>query len=70
MRFLNSAKIDSNQLRECLHYLEESCQVAAFQAKEADLYNEALVKYGNSVTDDSNATAETRKSTAVVGNGS
>ncbi len=63
MRFLNNAKIDSNQLRECLHYLEESCQIAAFQAKEADLYNEALVKYGNSVTDDSNATAEKRRAT-------
>jgi len=63
VRFLNNAKIDSNQLRECLHYLEESCQIAAFQAKEADLYNEALVKYDNSVTDDSNATAETRRAT-------
>ena len=63
MRFLHNAKIDSTQLRQCLHYLDEFCQVAAFQAKEADLYNEVLVKYGNSVTEDSNAAAETRRAT-------
>ena len=63
MRFLNSVKIDSNQLRECLHYLEESCQIAAFQAKEADSYNKTLVKYGNSAPDDPKGITETLKAT-------
>ncbi len=63
MRFLNNAKINSNQLRECLHYLEESCQIAAFQAKEADSYNETLVKYGNSAPDDPTGTTEILKAT-------
>ena len=55
MSFFNSAKIDSNQLRVCLHYFEKACQIETFHAKEVDLYNEALVKYGNSVMDDSTA---------------
>ncbi|MCP4610069.1 MAG: hypothetical protein GY845_15280 [Planctomycetes bacterium] len=63
MRFINSARIDSIQLRQCLHYLEESCQIAAFQANEVELYNEALRKYGNFAKDDSNAIAETGRAT-------
>ncbi|NQT74484.1 MAG: hypothetical protein HQ553_17230 [Chloroflexi bacterium] len=63
MRFLNNAKIDGNQLQECLDYLEKSCRIAAFQAKQAGSYNEALVKYGNSMLDDPKVTTELQKAT-------
>jgi len=63
VRFLNNTKIDSAQLRECLHYLEKSCQIAAFQAKEADSYNVVLDKYGNSIPDDPKATTEILRAT-------
>ncbi len=63
MRFLNSAKIDSTQLRECIHYLEKSCQIAVFQAKEADSYNVVLDKYGNSMPDGPQVTTEMLRAT-------
>ena len=63
MRFLNSAKIDGNQLRECLDCLEKSCRIAAFQAKETDSYNDVLVKYSNSIPDDPRYIIEIKKAT-------
>ena len=63
MQFLKNAKIDSTQLRECLHYLEKSYQIAAFQEREANFYNEALDKYGDSISDSPKAINETLRAT-------
>ena len=63
MRFLNSSKIDSIQLRECLDYLEKSCQIAAFQAKESDSYKKVAIKHGNSMPEDLTATTEILRAT-------
>ncbi|MFC2027288.1 hypothetical protein ACFLU3_01240 [Chloroflexota bacterium] len=63
MQFLHKAKIDGKQLRECLHYLEESCQIEAFQVKESNSYNQTVVRYGNSITDDPKATTEMLRAT-------
>lgn len=44
--------------QECLAYLEEEWKLKAFQSKEADLWNNGLVKYGNSMVTDSLASKE------------
>lgn len=51
-------KIQGDELRRCLAYYEEEVKLTVFQEKEADLYNNALVKYGNSITIDSYAAKE------------
>lgn len=51
-------KIQGGQLRECLVYYEEELKLKVFQEKEADLYNNALVKYGRSISTDSCAAKE------------
>ena len=51
-------KIQDDELHKCLTYLEEELKLKVFQEKEADLYNSALVKYGNSISTDSQAAKE------------
>ena len=51
-------RIRGDELRECLAYYEQELKLKVFQEKEADLYNNALVKYGNSMTTDSLASKE------------
>jgi hypothetical protein len=53
-----SQTIDKNELQRCLAYLEEEWKFQAFQTREADLYNNALVQYGYSMTTDSLASKE------------
>jgi hypothetical protein len=61
MGFFSSPKIDGNELRECLGYYEAECKLTAFQTKEADLYNNAMVKYGNSIIENPLAASEACK---------
>ncbi len=44
-------KIEGDELERCLAYYEAQGRVAAFQTKEADLFNNTLVKYLYSVKD-------------------
>lgn len=53
-----SQTTDKNELQGYLAYLEEEYKLRAFQEKEADLYNNSVVKYGNSMTTDSLASKE------------
>jgi len=55
---LGKPKIEVDELRKCLQYLEEEGKLVAFRAKEEDLYNIALAKYGKSVSTDSHAAEE------------
>jgi hypothetical protein len=61
MGLFGSPKIDGTELQECLTYFEAQTKVVAFQTKEADLYNNAMVKYGNSITQNSSAASEACK---------
>ncbi len=56
-----SPKIDGKELQECLAYFEVQTKVVTFQTKEADLYNNTLVKYGNSITENPLAASEACK---------
>ncbi|MBE0449019.1 MAG: hypothetical protein IBX64_13175 [Actinobacteria bacterium] len=59
MGFLHGEpKIQDDEFRQCLAYLEEEWRLKAFQEKEADLYNNALVKHGRSISADSVAAKE------------
>ncbi len=49
MGLFSSPKIDGEELRECLAYFEDETKVIAFQTKEADIFNNAMIKYGNSI---------------------
>jgi hypothetical protein len=42
-------KIESDERKKCLAYYEAESRVTAFQTREADLFNNALVKYLNSM---------------------
>ena len=61
MGLFSSPKIDGKELQECLAYFEAQTRVIAFQTKEADLYNNAMVKYGNSITENPLAASEACK---------
>ena len=61
MGLFGSPKIDGKELQECLALFEEETKVLTFQTKEADLYNDAMVKYGNSIMDNSLAASEACK---------
>jgi hypothetical protein len=61
MGLFGSPKIDGPELQECLTYFEAQTKVVTFQTKEADLYNNALVKYGNSITQNPSAASEACK---------
>jgi hypothetical protein len=58
MGLFGSPKIDGKELQECLAYFEAQTRVVAFQTKEADLYNNAMVKYGNSIIKNPSAASE------------
>lgn len=61
MGLFGSPKIDGKELQECLACFEAETKVIAFQTKEADLYNNALVKYGNSIMGNPLAASEACK---------
>jgi hypothetical protein len=58
MGLFGSPKIDGRELQECLACFEAETRVIAFQTKEADLYNNAMVKYGNSIMENPLAAKE------------
>jgi len=49
MLLFGNPKIEGDELKRCLAYYEAQLRVTAFHTKEADLFNNALVKYLNSV---------------------
>jgi len=51
----DSLKINGKELQACLTYFEAQTKVIAFQVKEADLYNNAIVKDSNSISDERKA---------------
>jgi hypothetical protein len=51
-------KIEGEELQECLAYYEAESKVIAFQTKEADLYNNTMVKYSNSIIENPIAASE------------
>jgi transcription initiation factor IIF auxiliary subunit len=61
MGFFGSPKIDGNELQQCLAFFEAETKVITFQTKEADIYNNAMVKYGNSIKENSLAASEACK---------
>jgi hypothetical protein len=61
MGLFGSPKIEGNELQECLDCFESETKVTAFQTKEADLYNDAMVKYGNSIMENPVAAREACK---------
>jgi hypothetical protein len=61
MGLFGSPKIDGNELLLCLAYWEAQNKVTAFQTREADLYNNAMVKYGNSIGENPLAASEACK---------
>jgi len=61
MGLFGSPKIDGKELQECLAYFETQTRVITFQTKETDLYNNAMVKYGNSITENPLAASEACK---------
>jgi hypothetical protein len=61
MGLFGSPKIDGKELQECLAYFEAQTRVVTFQTKEADLYNNAMVKYGNSIRENPSAAREACK---------
>ena len=61
MGLFGSPKIDGSELQECLACFEAETRVIAFQTKEADLYNNAMVKYGNSIMENPLAAKEMKK---------
>jgi hypothetical protein len=51
MSFLfGQPKLDSHGLQSCIEWLGKHYELTGFQDKEAELYNNALVKDGNSIT--------------------
>lgn len=63
MGLFGSPKIDGKELQECLACFEAETKVIAFQTKEADLYNNAMVKYGNSISAAALAAKDMKKAT-------
>jgi hypothetical protein len=57
------AVIDSKELEECLVYFEAETKVIAFQSKEADLFNSAMVEYGKSIMENTLAAKKMKIST-------
>jgi hypothetical protein len=51
----DSLKIDGKELQDCLAYFEAQTKVIAFQAKEADLYNNAMVKDSGYISEERKA---------------
>ena len=51
----DSPKIDGKELQDCLAYFKAQTKVIAFQTKEADLYNNAMVKDSNYISEERKA---------------
>jgi hypothetical protein len=51
----DSPEIDGKELQDCLAYFEAQTKVIAFQAKEADLYNNAMVKDSTDISEERKA---------------
>lgn len=58
MWLFGNPKIEGTELKRCLAYYEAQFRVTAFQTKEADLFNNTLVKYLNSVKENPVAASE------------
>lgn len=61
MGLFGSPKIDGKELQQCLAYFEAETKVIAFQTKGADLFNNAMVKYGNSIMENPSAAEDMKK---------
>jgi len=61
MGLFGSPKIDGVELQQCLKCFEDETRVLTFQTKEADLYNNAMVKYLNSIKENPIAAKEAVK---------
>ncbi len=56
-----NATIEGDELKRCLAYYEASLSLTAFQTREADLFNNTLVTYLNSMPEDPVAATEVCK---------
>lgn len=61
MGLFSKSRIEGEELRRCLDYYEAELMVTNFQTREADLFNNTLVKYFNSITEDPVAAVEVCK---------
>ncbi|MFC2063414.1 hypothetical protein ACFLS8_05700 [Chloroflexota bacterium] len=61
MGFFGDPKIDGYELKQCLDCFEAETNITAFQTKEADFYNDVMVKYSNSIMEDPSAAREASK---------
>jgi hypothetical protein len=61
MGLFSNPKIEGDELQQCLAYFEAETKVITFQTKEADIYNNAMVKYGNSIIKNTLAAKEACK---------
>ncbi len=52
MGLLGNSQVVGDELQRCLAYYEAEFRMTAFQTREADLFNNVLAKYGNSIIDD------------------
>lgn len=58
MGLFGKPKIEGDELKRCLAYFEAESRVTAFQTREADIYNNTLVKYLDSIAKDQSAARE------------
>lgn len=58
MGLFSKPEIVGSELQKCLAYYEASLSITAFQTREADLFNNTLVKYLNAATEDPVAARE------------
>jgi len=61
MGLFSTPRIEGGELQKCLRYYEASLAVTGFQSREADLFNNTLVKYLNSVAENPVAASEVCK---------
>ncbi|MFC2019846.1 hypothetical protein ACFLU4_07895 [Chloroflexota bacterium] len=54
--FSSEPKISSEEMDKCRAWLGKQYKLTAFQIREADLHNNTLVEYGNSIGINSKAT--------------
>jgi len=50
--FSRERKLSAEEINQCMDWLDIHYRITTFQEKEADLYNNALVKLGNDLTTD------------------
>lgn len=58
MGLLGNTQVVGDELQRCLAYYEAEFRVAAFQTREADLFNNALAQYSNAIAEEPMATSE------------